>query len=205
MTPEADTAGFTPSACAACADAAIREKASSAAEQICVKQFDIGISLKSDALMRGATLAARWCELKCRCGIGSMARSYEPRGEQGGQRQRQSDADHASGPAQAVDRLAQHRAAQKSAEEVAREIEAACRTAIDGGGAADEAGGRRLGEECADSDQGKAQQQGGEARAQHQRQAGKGNGKGGPQCRPRAEARNRSAGEGSRDDRRQED
>src|ERR1044072_3643148 len=93
-------------------------------------------------------------ELKCRCGIASMAGGYEPGREQRAQGQRDADADDARRPAPPVEDLAQHGAARKAAQEIAREIEAACSTAIDRGGATDETGRCRLGEEGADSDQG---------------------------------------------------
>src|SRR5437588_9536324 len=119
-----------------------------------------------NASVRGPTLAAGLGELKCRCGIGSMAGSYEPRREQRAERQRDADAQHARRPAQAIEDLAQHGAAGQAAQEVAGKIEAACRAAVGRGGAANEAGGRGLGEEGTDADQSKANQQRGEARAQ---------------------------------------
>src|SRR5690349_21813215 len=60
MTPEADTVGLTPSACAVWAEPAIMEKASSAAAQAWVKQLDIGISglwFQRDGASAGADAA----------------------------------------------------------------------------------------------------------------------------------------------------
>ena len=47
-------------------------------------------------------------ELKCRCGIASMAGGYEPGREQRAQRQGEANADNAGSPAQPVEGLAEH-------------------------------------------------------------------------------------------------
>src|SRR5438094_361417 len=128
MTPEADTAaGFSPSAPPGEADDIIRAKASMAAEQTWEMQLGIGLSVEGNASVRGFTLDAGLDQLKCRCGIGSMAGGYEARGEQRAERERHADADHARHPAQAIEHLAQDCAAGQTTQEVAGEIEAAGR------------------------------------------------------------------------------
>src|ERR1700757_4461742 len=84
----------------------------------------------ANASVRGFTLAARRGDLKCRCGIGSMAGSYEPRRQQCAEREREPDACHARRPAQAIEDLAQHGAAGQAAQEIAGKVESACRAAV---------------------------------------------------------------------------
>src|SRR5579864_1011027 len=110
--------------------------------------------------MRAATLSARPGQLKCRCGIASMVVGYdEARGEQHAEREREADADHAGRPSQAIEDLAEQRAAGEATQEIAREVKAACRAAIDSCRTADKAGGCRLGEECPNRDQRQADEQ----------------------------------------------
>ena len=73
----------------------------------------------------------------------------ETRGSPKGQR----DAGDAGRPSGVVEHLSENPGADKAAGEVAGEIDTARRAAIRGGGAADEAGCRRLGEERSDPDQ----------------------------------------------------
>ena len=134
-----------------------------------------------------------------------MAPGYEQAcREEGTEHERGADADHARSPAEAIEDLAQQSAAREAAQEIAGEIEAACRTPVGRGGAADEAGRRRLGEEGAHADHRQTEQQCGKARAQQQRQPPDRHREGGPQRRTRAEAGDDLAGERRGDHRRQE-
>src|SRR5512139_2701900 len=98
MTPDAETAGFTPSAPACGAWLSSMAKASRTAEQVCAIQLDMGHSVIVNASVRCLSLRAGFARLKCRCGIGSMAVGYEPARQQGAQQQRDADAHHAGGP-----------------------------------------------------------------------------------------------------------
>src|ERR1700756_408040 len=101
MTPDAVAAGLRPSAEACGACASIREKASAAAEQIWVMQLGMSVSIRS---VGDATFAARRRELKCRCGIGSMAVGYDQaHGEKCAEQQGDADADHAGRPTETVE------------------------------------------------------------------------------------------------------
>src|SRR5260221_9121656 len=98
-------------------------------------QLDMTSSVMVNASVRCLRLRAGLARLKCRCGIGLMALGYEAGRQQGAEQQRDADADHAGGPAEAIEDLAQHGAARQAAQEVAREIKAAGRAAIGRGGA----------------------------------------------------------------------
>src|SRR5688572_19447589 len=67
--------------------------------------------------------------------------------EHGSQRERNPDAGDASGPAEAIEELAEHCRADEPAEEVAGEVDPARRAAVDRCRAAHEAGRGRLREE----------------------------------------------------------
>jgi hypothetical protein len=59
------------------------------------------------------------CDLKCRCGIGSMVWRYETAREHGAEAKRCSDAGHARGPSEAIEDQSEHGAAREAAEEIA--------------------------------------------------------------------------------------
>src|SRR5258707_877167 len=80
-------------------------------------------------------------------------RHRQAKSEQGGDEQRQRDAGDESAPAEGIEDLAEHGAADETAEEIAGEVDAARRAAIGGRRATDEAGRRGLSEEGADADQ----------------------------------------------------
>jgi len=82
-----------------------------------------------------------------------MAGDYQPRREQGSQQKGRADAEHTSGPAQAVECLSQHGTADEAAEEVAGQVHAARRRTIGACCAADKTGGYGLREKRADADQ----------------------------------------------------
>ena len=116
-----------------------------------------------------------------------------------------TDPDHASRPAQTIEDLAEHGATHQAAHEIAREVQATGRAAVGSGGSADKAGSCCLGEEGAHCNEGQAQEQCAEMRAEQQRQTGSGGRKGYPKGRPRAVARHYLASKRRGDHRGQED
>ena len=74
-------------------------------------------------------------------------------------------------PSQAVEKLAEHRAADQPSEEIAGQVDPAGRAAIGRRGATDEAGGCGLGEKRPDADKHETDQHRRKIRQQQQRQA----------------------------------
>src|SRR5689334_8068959 len=119
----------------------------------------------------------------------------EAKRKQSGKTQSDADPSHASRPAEAVEELAEHEAADQAAEKVAGEIETAGGTAVSHRGTADKAGGDGLGEEGADTDQRQPGQHGGQCRRQQERESQRGQGDRGPERRACVETCDGGSGE----------